>query len=272
MMEALGMPFFQHAILAAIMASIACGIIGSLVVVNRIVFIAGGISHAAYGGVGLAFFLGLPVLPCTLGFTVGASALMASVSVRQPERADTMIGVLWAVGMAMGVILVDLTPGYNVDIMSFLFGSILTVPLGDLWYMAVTDIVVLATILALYRPFTAMSYDAEYARIRGVPVSLLYFVMLCLIAVTVVMVIRIVGLILVIALMTIPPFMVEKRSWSLSGMMVRATILSIIFSVAGLLLSYQFDLTSGPTIILVAATAFFADRIWGWAMRHVKAA
>lgn len=128
MLEALQLEFMKNAIMAGFLASIMCGMIGTFVVVNRIVFISGGIAHAAYGGVGLAFFFGFSPILGILGFSLLVSVIMAAVSLKAKQRADTIIGVLWAVGMALGVLLLDLTPGYNVDLMSYLFGSILTVP------------------------------------------------------------------------------------------------------------------------------------------------
>ena len=141
MWEPLQFEFMRNALLAGVMVSIACGIIGSLVVVNRIVFISGGIAHAAYGGIGLAFFAGFsPTLGAGI-FAFGSSMIMAAVSFKNRHRADTIIGVLWAVGMALGIILIDITPGYSVDLMSYLFGSILTVPKSDIWFMILMDMV-----------------------------------------------------------------------------------------------------------------------------------
>jgi len=257
MLEALQFDFMQNALMAGLLASLICGIIGTLVVVNRIVFISGGIAHASYGGVGLAFFLGLPVLPVTTAFTLLAALIMAMVTLRARERADTVIGVIWAAGMALGIILLDLSPGYNVDLMSYLFGSILAVPTVDLWVMAGLAFFVLAIIAALFRGFLAMSFDEEFARSRGVPVDLLYFILIAMIGLSVVMVIRVVGLILVIALLTIPPFIAERRTRSLGSMMALSTLLSAIFTVVGLMVSYMADITSGATIIAVASLSFF---------------
>jgi zinc transport system permease protein len=261
--DALSFDFMRHAILAGLLASIACGVIGSLVVVNRVVFVAGGISHAAYGGVGLAFFLGLPVLPVTIAFSLGVSAVMAGVTFGRSERADTVVGVLWAAGMAFGIILMDLTHGYNVDLMSFLFGSILAVPSSDLLLMAGLNVLLLAAVTLHYRGFMAMSFDPEFAGLRGVPVKFLHFAMLAMIAASIVMIIRVVGLILVIALLTIPPFLAERRCRSLGGMMLLSAIYSAGFCMAGLALSYAFDLTSGASIIAVATLWFFLDHLMG---------
>lgn len=256
LIQVLSLPFMQHALLAALLASLACGMIGSLVVVNRLVFMSGGIAHAAYGGVGLAFFLGLPVLPCTVGFTLGASLLMGVLTLKRQERTDTLIGVLWAAGMAVGILLLDLTPGYNVDLMSYLFGSLLAVPGSDLWLMSGLVLLVLACVGWFYRDLQAFSFDREFAATRGIPVTLLHFLLLAMVALSVVMIIRVVGLILVIALLTIPAHLAERLTTSLASMMLMASGLSALFCLSGLFLAYLFDLTSGASIIAVATTVF----------------
>ena len=259
MTELLALDFVQNAVLAVLLASIACGVIGSLVVVNRIVFISGGIAHAAYGGVGLAFFLGISPLVGTLSFTLAVALFMGWISLTQKHRADTFIGVTWALGMALGVILLDLTPGYRVDLMSYLFGSILAVPTTDLYLIAALDVVVVVFAALFHNRLVALSFDPQFARARGLPVRALHLALTALIALTVVLLIRISGLILIIALLTIPPFIAEGWSRNLRGMMIRAALLSALFGLVGLALSYVLDLTSGPSIILVAGTGFFAS-------------
>ena len=266
MFEILQFEFMRNALLAGFLVSVICGIIGTFVVVNRIAFLAGGIAHAAYGGIGLAFFLGLPYLTGTLGFTLFAAFIMAAVTLKARNRADTFIGVLWATGMAMGVLLLDLTPGYNVDLMSYLFGSILAVPKSDLWQMLIVCLIVVFIVLLFYNNFLALSYDQEFAQLRGVPVKGLYFLLIGMIALSIVMIIRVVGLILVIALLTIPPYIAEKYSRSLRMMMVISTLLCCMFTMTGLWLSYIFNLTSGATIIMTAAAAFFITFL----VQHMK--
>jgi zinc transport system permease protein len=264
MWEALQFEFMRNALLAGILVSISCGIIGSLVVVNRIVFISGGIAHAAYGGIGLAFFVGFsPTLGAGI-FAVASSMVMGAVSFKNRHRADTVIGVLWAVGMALGIILIDLTPGYNVDFMSYLFGSILAVPKADIWFMIPMDVVIVLSIVIFYKEFLAMSYDDEFAYIAGIPVKLLYFALLGMTALCVVMVIRVVGLILVIALLTIPPYIAEKYTRTLGEMMVLSSLLGTFFTVAGLWLSYNYNFTSGATIVMVAGLGFFVSQLLDW--------
>ncbi len=257
MIEALQFEFMRNALFAGLFASLICGVIGTFVVVNRLVFLTGGIAHAAYGGIGAALFFGIPYIFGTLGFSLGAALIMTAVTMKTPERSDTFIGVLWAVGMAIGVILIDLTPGYNVDLMSYLFGSILAVPAGDIWWMTGMGAVTLAVTIYFYRDMIAISYDVEFARLRGVPVDILYFLFMALVAVSIVFIIRVVGLILVIALLSIPPYIAEKYAKSLGAMMVIAVILSAVFNIAGLWVAYMLDLTSGASIILVAAAGFF---------------
>jgi zinc transport system permease protein len=266
MWEALQLEFVRNALMAGVLVSVVCGVIGTLVVVNRIVFLAGGIAHAAYGGIGLAFFMGWPYAVGTTGVSILSAGVMAAVTLKARHRVDAMVGVIWAVGMAIGVVLLDLTPGYNVDLMSYLFGSILAVPVSDLWQMAAIGIAVIAIVTYYYNDFLAMSYDDEFARLRNVPVTFLYCLLLGMVALTVVMIIRVVGLILVIALLTIPPFIAEKFTGSLRAMMVLSSILSCLFTITGLWLSYLFNLTSGATIILVAAAGFFTSALW----EHLK--
>jgi zinc transport system permease protein len=256
-LEALQFEFMRNALAAGLLASLICGIMGSLVVVNRIVFLSGGIAHAAYGGIGLAFFLGWPYLNGTLAFSLAAAMVMAAISLKARHRADTVIGVLWAVGMATGIVLIDLTPGYNVDLMSYLFGSILTVPGSDLWVMLCLALGILVVNVYFYQDFLAMSYDEEFARVRGVAVAPLYFLLVAMLAVTVVLIIQVVGLILVIALLTIPTFIAEKYAGSLAKMMVLASLLNMAFTLCGLWLACRYNLTSGAAIILVAGAGFF---------------
>jgi zinc transport system permease protein len=257
MFDALQFEFMRNALMAGLLASVICGVIGTLVVVNRLVFLSGGIAHAAYGGIGLSFFLGIPYLLGTIGFSLAAAMTMAAVSVHARHRADTIIGVIWAVGMALGIVFLDLTPGYHADLMSYLFGSILTVPGSDLLLMAGMATADVLVVTLLYSSLLAMSYDEEFTKLRGVPVNFLFFLMVGMIAVSVVLMIRVVGLILVIALLTIPPFIAERHARSLFGMMVISTVLSALFTTGGLWLSYTFNLTSGAAIILLAGVVFF---------------
>lgn len=253
MIEALGFGFVQHAIIAGVLVSIATGIIGSLVVVNRMVFLAGGIAHASYGGIGLAVFLGLPIFLGASFFAVATALLIAMLTLRHKHRIDTFIGLIWAVGMAIGIVLIDLSAGYNVDMMSYLFGSILAVSRADLYYMTGLLVMIMGVVGLCYRDILAVSYDSEYATLRGVNVPFFYTLILVLSALTVVIAIKVVGLILVIALLTIPVYIAERLSNSLSTMMLYAGGIATLFTLTGLAVSYLYNITSGASIILVSS-------------------
>lgn len=274
--ELLQQNFMQHALLASLLVSVTCGVIGALIVVNRLTFMAGGIAHTAYGGVGLAFFLGAPVLPTAGAFTAGAAMLLGTLTLKKRERTDTLIGVIWAAGMAFGIIMINLTPGYNVGLMSYLFGSILTVPASDLWLMLGIDVVIVSLTLYFYRDILSFSFDPDFARSRGIPVQWLYFMILIMVAEAVVMMIQVVGLILVIALLTLPPYLAERHTKSMAGLMVASGIWSFVFCLGGLWVAYQFDLSSGASIIATACTFYLAvaggQTLWNLMRRQEKTA
>ncbi|MBN2333075.1 MAG: metal ABC transporter permease [Deltaproteobacteria bacterium] len=256
MPQILSVDFFQNALLAALLVSVTCGVIGTLVVVNRLVFLAGGIAHAAFGGVGVAYYFGLPPLPCTALFSVIAALAMGGISMISKSRPDTIIGAMWAIGMAVGIILVDLTPGYHADLFGYLFGSILAVSTIDLVYIIVIDLLVLMIVYRYHHELLAISYDPEYAEVCGLPVRVIQGAMLVLVALSIVVLIRVVGLILIIALLTIPAAIAEELTPSIRNMMLLAVGISIGCIVGGLLLSFLFDLTSGATIILLTAVVY----------------
>ncbi|MBL1244149.1 MAG: metal ABC transporter permease [Sulfurimonas sp.] len=253
MLETLSYSFIQNAIIAAVLVSIITGIIGSLVVVNKMVFLSGGIAHSAYGGIGLAIFFGLPMLLCTSLFCVFVTIIIALASYKRREHLDILIGLTWALGMSLGIILVDLTPGYQSDLMSYLFGSLLAVTTNDILYMSILLASIIGIVFTFYREILSVSYDTEYATLRGVKTRLFYTIILVLSSLTIVVSIKVVGLILVIALLTIPIYVAGFFSKSLFSMMVSAALLSMFFSTIGLFLSYNFDLSSGPSIIIVSS-------------------
>ncbi len=257
MFELLHFDFVQNALLASVLISIACGVVGTLVVVNRMVFISGGIAHASYGGIGLAVYLGIPPLAGASVFALFVSVLIGILTFRNRHRVDTVIGALWAAGMSFGIILLDISSGYHADLMSYLFGSILTIPRSDLWGMLFLDISVLLFTAVFYRQILALSFDPEFATVRGVKVALLQFLMLGLTALTVVLTMRLVGLILVIALLTIPVSVCEELANSLGKVMAYSFLGSMFTIISGLLVSYIYNLTSGASIILVASSLYF---------------
>ena len=252
MLEILQYDFIQNALIAGVLISIAAGIIGSLVVVNKITFLTGGIAHSSYGGIGLAIYMGIPVLFGATVFAVLTAILIAIITLKNRTRIDAIIGMMWASGMAIGIIFVDLTPGYNVDLMSYLFGSIIAVSREDLIYMSVLDVFIISIVVFFYKQILAVSYDSEFASLRGINVKFFYTLILILAALCVVAAIKAVGLILVIALLTIPTYLAESFSSKLSTMMIISSILATIFTILGLIVSYSYDISSGASIIMVA--------------------
>lgn len=262
MLEALQFEFMQNAVFAGILISVAAGIIGSLVVVNKITFLAGGIAHSSYGGIGIAIFLGIPVLLGATLFAVLTAIVISYLTIQNRTRMDSIIGIMWAAGMAIGIVFVDLTPGYNVDLMSYLFGSIIAVPQSDIIYMTILDAVIIALVVFYYREFLAVSYDREFAKLRGINVEFFYTLLLILASLTVVAAIKVVGLILVIALLTIPTYLAEMFARRLSSMMILSSSLALVFTLTGLMVSYRFDISSGASIIIVAIASLIVIKLF----------
>mgnify|MGYP001809662429 FL=1 len=261
MPDILHFEFMRNAFLAAILSSVACGIIGAYVVVRRLGFISGGIAHTAFGGIGLSYYLGLNPLAGIIPFSLAAAIGIGLLSRKARIAEDTAIGAFWAAGMSVGVILIGLTPGYAPNLFSYLFGNILTVPNSDLQLILLLDLLIIAVVWLFDKEFVAISFDEEYARISGLKTLALDLVMLCLIALTVVIMVRIVGIVMVIALLTIPAAIARSFSQSLYRMMATGTLLAGLFSIAGLWLSWIFNLASGATIILVAALVFLVNAL-----------
>jgi zinc transport system permease protein len=248
--------FMQRALMAGILVSITCGVIGTYVVVRRMVFIAGGISHSSFGGVGLGYLLGFdPVLGAML-FSVASALGIGAISRRTRLPEDSAIGMLWALGMALGFIFIGLSPGYAPDLWGYLIGNILSVSSFDLILMLILTIVVISVVISLFKELRSLSFDEEFAKVSGVPTGWLYFILLILIALSVVVLIQTVGIILLIALLTIPTAVARQFTHSLYKMMLFSVFFSAVFVISGLWLSYVLDLASGATIILVSGALF----------------
>jgi zinc transport system permease protein len=253
--------FLQTAVVAALLASIGCGVMGTYVVVKRIAFIAGGIAHSVLGGMGAAVYYGFDPLHGALLAAISAALLIGWVRLHWRAQEDTLISALWAIGMAVGVMFVAKAPGYQADLMSYLFGNILLVPRESLWFMLALDAVLLLIVAAYHRQFLAVVFDEEFARLRGIPVGFFYLLLLVLVAVTVVLLIQVVGLILVLALLTLPAAIAGHYVHSLGRMMLIATLLGSALSITGLALSYGPDLPAGPSIILLAGVVYVASAL-----------
>ena len=248
--------FIRNAILAAILASIACGIIGSYVIVKRLVSISGSIAHSAFGGIGLGYFLGVDPMVAVIPFSLVCAVGIGWISKKTKLPADTAIGIFWALGMAIGAVLISLTPGYAPDLFSYLFGNILTVPRTDLMIMGILDLIIVSFVVLFYKQFLVVAFDEEYAEAIGLKVNFLYFLLLCLIALTVVVLIRIVGTILVIALLTIPAATAKQYIKNFHQLIVLSILIGTIFTLFGLWLSCVLDLASGATVILFSSVVF----------------
>lgn len=255
----LEMQFLQRALLGGVLASVGCGIMGTYVVVKRIGYLAGGIAHAVLGGMGVAYYLNLNPMLGAIAAAIVAALLVGWVNIGSRRNSDTVIGALWAVGMAIGILFISRTPGYNVDLMSYLFGNILMVSPGDLRIMAMLDVLVIVLVLLFYRQLIAVAFDQEFARLRGVAVRFFELLLLCVVALTVVTLIQVVGLILVIALLTLPAAIASQYTRSLAGMMLLATGIGVVLTVSGLAVSYEPDLPAGATIILLAGLLYLAS-------------
>lgn len=269
--------FMQTALLAGLLVSIACGVIGSYVVTRRISYIAGSIAHCILGGIGAARYLeivhGWGFVSPLLGAVVSAllaAAVIGLVSLRVKEREDTVIGALWAIGMAVGILFIYQTPGYNEDLMGYLFGNILMVSPANLWQMAVLDALVIGVGLVFYKPLLAVCFDEEFARLRGLRVEWYFLLLLGLTALAVVLLVTVVGIILVIALLTLPAAVAGQWCRSLWKIMVAATLLSAAFTTIGLAVSFPPDLPAGATIIAIAGGVYLLTTVSTMVLRGRK--
>jgi len=266
--------FLQYALVAGLLASVACGVMGSYVAARRITYVAGGIAHSVLGGLGLARYLqvtaGWEWLHPLYGAVIAAllaAVIIGLVTLRAKESEDTVISAIWAIGMAVGVIFIWKTPGYGENLMSYLFGNILMVSPGSLWLIVLLDAVVVVAGVGAYRQLSAVCFDEEFARLRGVNVEAYYLLLLCLTALTVVLLTTVVGLVMVIALLSLPVAIAGRLTQSLLRMMLVGALLSALFTTFGLAISYEADLPAGATTILLAGAAYLLT-VTGTALLH----
>ena len=261
MIEFLQYDFMRSALSAGLAASVLCGIIGIYVILNKIVFISDGIAHAAFGGIGLGYFLGFDPLAFGILSAVVTAIGIGTVSSRSKVSEDTAIGVFLATGMAIGVMLMSMSRGYSKDLFGFLFGNILAVTWSDVAVILALTLVVLVLFALLYKEFLILSFDPIYGEAVGLPVRRLRLLLLCMVAFSVVVLIKIVGIIMVIALLTIPGTISRQHFKGLPAIMAGSIFCGAVFVTAGLFISYQLDVPSGATIILIAAVAFFISAL-----------
>jgi zinc transport system permease protein len=255
--------FLQYALLTGLLASIACGVVGSYITVRRISTIAGAIAHSTLAGMGAARYLernlGMDFLTPLHGAVVAAllaALIIALVTLYGKQRSDTVLSAVWSLGMAVGILFIAKTAGYNEDLMSYLFGNILMVSPRELWIMGALDLLIVGFSLLFYRQFEAVCFDEEFARLRGLKVEIYYILLLCLTALTVVTLVQVVGIVMVIALLALPAAAAGYLTRQLWQMMLVAVLLNVLFMTGGLALSYQPDLPAGATIIILAGVAY----------------
>ncbi len=255
-------PFLQRAVLIGLLASIACAVIGSYVVVKRVTYISGGISHAVLGGIGIAYFLGGNPLIGALMAALVAAVVIGIVSLHAGQHEDTTIGALWAVGMAVGIVFMYKTPGYQQDLMSYLFGNILLVTSTDAWLVLALDVAILIVVVLFYKRFQALCFDEEFTLVQGIRVDAFYLLLLGLTALTVVILVQVVGIILVIALLTLPAATAGHYAGSLRQMMLLALVVGVVCTFGGLAVSYPYNLPPGATIVLIAGALYLLSTLF----------
>lgn len=256
MIEIFQYTFIRNAIIAAVLVNITCGIVGTFVVVKRIALLSGGISHATFGGIGLGYFLGINPVLTAIPFSLASAFAIGVLSKKGKLSEDTAIGIFWAAGMALGVIFINLTPGYAPDLFSYLFGNILTIPVTDLYIMLALDFIVVVLVIVFFKELSAISFDEEFSAAIGIPNNVVYIMLLAMVSLSAVLLIRIVGIILVIALLTIPAAICRQFTYSIKKLIISSMITGTILTIGGLSVSYILDMASGATIILLLVLAF----------------
>ena len=254
--------FLQNAVVAALLAALSCGISGTFVHINRITFIAGGIAHAVLGGVGAAVFFGFSPFVGAIVTALIFAVLLGIIRLKATQHEDTVIGAMWACGMSAGIIFIYLTPGYAVNLNNYLFGNILLVSKGDITALSVLAALVIMVSTLFFRQFKAVSFDEENAELHGVKASLVYILMLSVIALTVVVLMKVVGLILVIAFMTLPAATSAVFCRKVGAIIFFSIVLSFVFSMSGLFVSYTWNLPTGAVITLVSGAVYAASLVF----------
>ena len=248
--------FMQNAVIAALLASIVTGIIGTIAIEKKLVSMSGGIAHASFGGIGLGYLTGIEPIWGGLFFAVGSSVLISKLSENKKIKADTLTGILWSFGMALGILFIYIAPGYMPDMTSYLFGDILSVSKGSIIYMSLFTFIIVMLFIMLYNYLILYLYDEEYTKIRGINIALLRWVVYLMIPVGIIVLIRVVGIILTIALMTIPTSIAKLFFKSFAKVVISSIIISVFFCLSGLIVSYYINIPSGVCIIIISTAAY----------------
>jgi zinc transport system permease protein len=261
MFELLHYDFMQRALTACFFTSIICAVAGTLVVVNRSVYITGGVAHATYGGIGFALWAGFPPLYGAMGVAAAMGFLLGIVRQKDERKADALVSVLWAAGMAAGILLSDVTPGYATDFLGYLFGNILLVSQTDIFLLAVASVLAIFLAVRYYRTILACTADVEYAASLGIDVRRVNIIMLVLLCLSVVLLMRVAGLILVMALLSIPAAIAETHTKRLSHMMWLSFILATVSIFVGMIVSSFANLTPGAVIVGILSIMYGANMV-----------
>lgn len=251
-MEILQYTFFQNALLGSILASILCGFIGTYIVTRRLVFISGGITHASFGGVGLGVYLGISPILSAAVFAVLSAFGIQWFSSHRNMREDSAIAVFWTLGMSIGIICSFLTPGFMPDLTSFLFGNILTITRNDLYMMSLLTLVTISFFLTFLRAIIMISFDREFARSRQIPVCILEYALMTLVALTIVVTLRMVGIVLVLSMFTIPPATANILTNKYQNIIIISILFGVLSCLGGLFCSFYYNIPSGASIVFVS--------------------
>ncbi|MCD4834233.1 MAG: metal ABC transporter permease [Bacteroidales bacterium] len=268
--ELLQYKFITNSLLAGILASISCGIIGTYIVTRRMVFLSGGITHASFGGIGIGYFFGFNPIISAAVFGILSALGIEFVSKRSEIREDSVIGILWSFGMAVGIMFVFLTPGYAPNLMSYLFGSILTVSTLDILLMAGLSLILIIVFIAFYRIILFISYDQEFAKTHRIAVSLINYILISLVALTIVLNIKVVGIILVISLLTIPQSTANLFTKNFKNIIIASIVIGLIGAFLGLVISYKINIPSGASIIFSLVIIFILAKLFQLSVRKIK--
>ncbi len=251
-MEILSLQFVQFALFSAFLVSICGGIIGSIIVSNKTVFLSGGVAHSAFGGVGIALYFGFNVMLGAAITSVFMSLLLLYFIIYKKTNVDSFIAAAWAFGMALGVILIDITPGYGADMNSYLFGSILTVSKIDIIIIGIFDILLIMFVCMYYREILGILYDETFCKLKKININLFLFFIYIFVSLGIVMSMNIAGLILILAILSIPAYIAGMFVNSLSKMMILSSILSFLFICVGFFVSYYYNLSIGACVVMSA--------------------
>ncbi len=268
--ELLHYKFFSNALLASLFTSINCGIIGTYIVTRRLVFISGGITHASFGGIGIGYFFGFNPIISAAVFAVFSALGIEFLSKKADVREDSLIGIFWSFGMALGIIFVFLAPGYAPNLMGYLFGSLLTVTPLDLGLMVVLTVIVTGFFIVFYKVILFISFDQEYAKTHNAPVQFINYALISLVAITIVLSIKVAGIILIISLLTIPQTIANLFTRNFINIMILSVLIAFFGTFAGLLLSYGLNIPSGASIIMSLVFAFIIAKLFSILVTKIK--